>query len=65
MSGVEGRKIPLIGVHLHTEVKQSQSELFWRSRMIANETTNNAPFYSRGVAMSDKNMTAVNELCLE
>lgn len=64
MSGTEERKVPLIGVHLHTEVKQSLSELFWWSQMVANETTNNAPFWSRGVAMSDKNMTAVNELCL-
>lgn len=64
MSGAEERKIPLIGVHLHTEVKQSPSELFWRSQMIASETTNNAPFCSRGVATSDENMTAVNELCL-
>lgn len=64
MSGTEERKIPLIGVHLHTEIKQSQSELFWRSQMIANETTNNAPLCSRSVAMADKNMIAVNELCL-
>lgn len=64
MSGTQERKIPLIGVHLHTEVKQSRSELFWRSQMIAYKTANNASFCSRGVAMSDKNMTAVNELGL-